>query len=294
MSLVTSAEQARPAGTGAVGAPTLQAIVGFRLVTGDLPRLVRFYCEVLGFAAYADETPIDDAEIRLLGLVGRGRRQALRLGRQFLAIDAFEQPGRPYPADGDAASLWFQHLALVVDDMRAATARLKDVTPISQGGPQQLPVSAGGVAAFKFRDPDRHPLELLQFPAANTPSAWRSRRKLAGQISLGIDHSAISVADADASADFYRHLGLRIGDRTLNQGPAQQRLDGLDDVEVAVVALDPPEAPPHLELLGYHTPKGQAGPPLRANDVAATRILWRGRKPMLIADPDGHLQQVRV
>lgn len=278
-----------------MSAQTLQAITGFSLVTANLPRLVRFYREVLGFAAHGEEKPIDAAEMALLGLSGRGRRQVLSLGRQILSIDAFERPGRPYPADSDAASPWFQHLALVVDDMDGAYARLRDVHPISQGGPQQLPNYDAGVQALKFRDPDMHPLELLEFAPGKTPESWRNRRGLEGQIGLGVDHSAISVADADRSAEFYRDLGLGVGSRTLNHGPAQERLDGLSNVEVMVVPMEPPEqATPHLELLGYRTPKGRAGPALQANDIAATRIVWRGRNATLIVDPDGHLHEVQT
>ncbi len=277
-----------------MSAETLAAIIGFSLVTADLPRLARFYREVLGFAAHGEEKPIDEAEMALLGLSGRGRRQVLSLGHEILSIDAFEPAGRPYPADSDAGSLWFQHLALVVDDMHDAYARLRDIVAISEGEPQKLPSYDADVQAFKFRDPDLHPLEFLQFAAGKTPAAWRDRRKLEGQIGLGVDHSAVSVADADRSAEFYRLLGLGVGDRALNHGPAQQRLDGLSGVEVMVVPMNPPEeGTPHLELLGYRRPKGRAGPPLRANDVAATRIVWRGRKTMLIVDPDGHLQQVQ-
>ena len=155
-------------------------------------------------------------------------------------------------------------------------------------------MSSGGVQAFKFRDPDGHPLELLQFPTDKTPDAWRHRRRLGGQIGFGIDHSAISVADAEASAAFYRPRGLDTGKRTVNEGPAQQRLDGLAAVEVAVVPMKPQAGTPHLELLGYRTPKGQSGPALQANDVAATRIVWRGNAARLISDPDGHLQQVQT
>jgi catechol 2,3-dioxygenase-like lactoylglutathione lyase family enzyme len=295
VSPATTADSGRPAAHRAISAPAqkLEAIAGFGLVTADLPRLVGFYCAVLGFAAHGDDTPIDVAEIALLGLSGLGRRQVLSLGRQILSIDEFEQPGRSYPTHGDAASLWFQHLALIVPDIHEVYARLRDITPITQGEPQQLPRSDGSVLAFKFRDPDLHPLELLQFPAGKMPESWRGRVTLNGQIGLGIDHSAISVADADASAEFYRSLGLSAGDPTLNQGPAQQRLDGLPDVEVMVVPMNPPEGAPHLELLGYRTPKGEVGLPLKANDVAATRILWRGRKAMVIADPDGHLHEVQ-
>jgi len=272
----------------------LEAVAGFALVTADLARLVQFYRAVLGFAAHEADKPIDHGEMALLGLSGPGRRQVLSLGDQTLWIDQFGQPGRAYPADGDAASPWFQHLALVVDDMHSAYGRLRGITPISQGGPQLLPSASGGVQAFKFRDPDGHPLELLQFPDDKTPDAWRDQRRLSGQIGLGIDHSAISVADAEASATFYEALGLGTGERTLNEGPAQQRLDGLPGVEVAVIPMNLQGGTPHLELLGYRTPQGQAGPALRANDVAATRIVWRGQQARLISDPDGHLQQVQT
>ena len=270
----------------------LAAIAGFRLVTADLPRLSSFYRDVLGFAADGAEEAIGGEEVRLLGLHGSGRRQALRLGSQSVAIEQFDPPGRPYTSDGNAASLNFQHLALVVTDMAQAYQRVREAAAISEGGPQHLPVSSGGVHAYKFRDPDGHPLELLQFPDGSRPQAWRGKSAKDGQIGLGIDHSAISVADADRSAAFYGSLGLRAGERTLNQGPTQQGLDGLRDVRVTVVPLQASEGTPHLELLAYHNPLGAAGPLLHANDVAATRIVWQGRRPALLRDPDGHLQQV--
>ena len=164
--------------------------------------------------------------------------------------------------------------------------------PISEGGPQHLPQPSGGVHAFKFRDPDGHPLELLEFPPASRPAAWRGRSAAAGQIGLGIDHSAISAASADASMSFYRSLGLESGERTLNRGPEQQRLDHLAGVEVSVVPMQPASGTPHLELLCYHVPRGTVGAPLQANDVAATRIVWQGTRAALLRDPDGHIHQV--
>ena len=272
----------------------LLGITGFSIVTADLDRLVRFYREVLGFALQGKEQPIGGAEMARLGLSGSGRRQVLTLGQQALSIDQFEHPGRAYPGQSNAASLWFQHLALVVTDMAEAYGQLRGGTTITLDGPQRLPASSGGVQAFKFRDPDGHPLEFLEFPANNTPEVWRNRRPLGGQIGLGIDHSAISVADADASVGFYRALGLRIGDRTVNQGPEQERLDDLREVVVEVVPMMPHQARPHLELLGYKTPAGRVGAALQANDVAATRIVWQGRTTGLVRDPDGHLQQIET
>lgn len=272
----------------------LAAIVGFRLVTADLPRLLGFYRDVLGFVTDGSEQAIGDEEIRLLGLHGSGRRQALRLGGQSVAIEQFDPPGRPYPGDGNAASLSFQHLALVVADIVLAYQRVRGAAAISEGGPQHLPASSGGVHAYKFRDPDGHPLELLQFPDGSRPPAWQGKSANAGQIGLGIDHSAISVANVDTTVAFYQSLGLQAGERTLNQGPRQQCLDDLRDVRVTVAPMQAPEGTPHLELLGYHNSLGAAGPALQANDVAATRIVWRGTRAGLLHDPDGHLQQIAM
>lgn len=274
------------------GRQRLRGIEGFRLVTSDLSRLVAFYRDVLGFAVHGEVKLIAREEMDLLGLQGGGRRQGLSIGSQIVAIDEFEIEGRSYPPDCNAASLWFQHLALVVVDIAEAHVRLRDIAPISIAGPQQLPASSGGVQAFKFRDPDGHPLELLQFPRNHMPATWKDRSPARGQIALGVDHSAISVRDAEASEAFYSALGLTPGKRSVNQGPAQQRLDDLRDVEVSVTPMMPESNAPHLELLGYQTHGPGVARELHPNDVAATRILWLGEGPQLLHDPDGHFHQI--
>lgn len=271
--------------------PALQRIATFHLVTLDLDRLVRFYADVLGFAAEGGSVAIGEEEMALLGLAGSGVRQRLRLGAERIAIETFDVVGRPYPRDGNAASLDFQHLAIPVADIAAAVARLAGATPISPAGPSRLPASSGGVTAFKFRDPDGHPLEFLQFPPGGSPR-WTGAAPPDPGIGLGIDHSAISVSDAAASIGFYERLGLRAVAGSRNVGPAQDALDGLANVEVDVRPLEPPSSAPHLELLAYLRPRGAAGPPLRPSDVAATRIGWTGLATALLRDPDGHLQQV--
>ena len=277
-----------------MGAQQLKSIQGFRLVTADLGRLTRFYQDVLGFAVETAAQPIAAAEMELLGLAGEGKRQILSIGGQSVALDEFEAAGRPYPGDSDAASLWFQHLALVVVDIAEAHARLRDATPISLGGPQHLPPESGGVHAFKFRDPDGHPLELLQFPPAGLPTTWQHRGALPTQIALGIDHSAISVWNADVSIGFYTALGLKPGKGTHNKGRAQERLDGLRNAEVGVTPMAPGIVPPHLELLAYEVAPTLAVTLLQPNDVAATRVVWRGSSAALLRDPDGHLHQVEA
>ena len=93
----------------------------------------------------------------------------------------------------------FQHFAIVARDMRAAFERLRNFagwTRISRGGPRRLPASSGGVTAFKFRDPEGHPIELLHFPSR--PGALPT-----------IDHTAISVYDAEKSIVFTSDLASR-------------------------------------------------------------------------------------
>ncbi len=260
--------------------PRLTAIAGFRLVTADLPRLCRFYHDVLGFTFEGQEQPISGEEMRLLGLSGSGRRRSLSFGQQRLAIDQFDNPGRPYPVETNVSSLSFQHLALVIPDMAEAYQKLRDATAISVGGPQHLPASSGGVFAYKFRDPDCHPLKLLQFRARACP------------IGPGIDHAAISVADTKASRLFYEELGLRLGNHTINHGADQARLDNLEGVVVVVVPMLPAVASPHLTLLGYRVTHRDSAPMLRPNDIAATRIVWHGVRTALLRDPDGHLQHI--
>jgi catechol 2,3-dioxygenase-like lactoylglutathione lyase family enzyme len=270
----------------------LRAITGFHLVTQNLPRLVAFYRDVLGFAVMGPARPIEAPEMALLAVPGAAMRQTLSIGEQRVLIEQFDVAGRPYPAQSDVVSLWFQHLALVVPDIASAHARLRNATPISRHGPQHLPPASGGAKAFKFRDPDGHPLELLEFPAHQRPAGWQARAALPGQIVLGIDHTAISIGDLAASLRFYERLGLTAEPATLNHGVAQQNLDDLRDVRVSVAPMRPYIATPHLELLGYLLPRGDPGPAPRANDVAATRIGWHGPRPELLADPDGHFQQV--
>ncbi len=261
------------------------AITGFRLVTTDPDRLAVFY-RALGFDV-GESTAIPTAEMNLLGLSGAGSRLAMSLGGNRVDLDTFERPGRPYPENSTACDLVFQHLALVTDDSGAAWRRARDAgaTPISRERPVTLPKSAGGVTAVKFRDPEGHPLEFLQFPQGANP-AWK------GTGIVGIDHSAISVSDIAVSRGFYAGHGLAKGAATLNRGLAQDALDGLDGVAVDVVPMNPSQKTPHVELLGYRHPVGRAPGRLAPNDIAATRIVWHSDTEALIHDPDGHLHQL--
>jgi catechol 2,3-dioxygenase-like lactoylglutathione lyase family enzyme len=260
----------------------LFAIDAFRLTSAEPERLAHFY-RGLGFAIGARQT-IPDDEIALLGLTGSGTRLPLRLGEQRVDLDCFDQRGCAYPSTATSADLCFQHFALVTDNASTlwSLARMLGAAPISTNGPVTLPASAGGVTAVKFRDPEGHPLEALQFPS-DRGDHWQ------GNGLLGIDHSAINVSDVGTSSRFYEALGLSVQTPTQNQGSTQEALDGLSPVVVDVVPIMPRRQTPHLELLAYRSPAGRPAGVMKPNDVAATRIVWRADCDAFICDPDNHL-----
>jgi catechol 2,3-dioxygenase-like lactoylglutathione lyase family enzyme len=242
--------------------------------TANLARATAFYRDALGFRI--EETNAKPPAWTLLpGLCDTAPRCALlSLGAQVLALTEFPAAA-PYPTVSASNDLCFQHCAIVVDDMDAARERVMryDATPITREGPQTLPPSTGSVTAFKFRDPDGHPLELIAFPAGTGDPAWQSVR--APGPTLGIDHSAISVGDVERSVLFYELLGLHVAAHGVNQGIEQQRLDDLADVEVDVIAMQPTARTPHLELLGYRHPRGRADASIHLADTAADRLVWQ-------------------
>ena len=197
----------------------------------------------------------------------------MRLGSQIVRLIRAEPPGRPYPPDVAGWNTLFQHIAIVVTDMAQAYAHLSAIpgwTPISTSGPQILPATSGGVSAFKFRDPEGHPLELIAFPPGAVPPRWQTT---APELFLGIDHSAISVSNTATSIAFYESLGLHRSGGSLNVGDEQAKLDGVPDAVVEVTALKPAQPTPHVELLCYRGHFVRRTTPHDPNDIAATRLV---------------------
>lgn len=283
----------------ASGSPQLGRLLRCILISRDAGRLATFYEDALGCRRLALAHRAGAAFTAAMGVAGGALSITLELGSQRIELLQFAHPGQPYPAGALASDLLFQHGAVVVRDMDDALRRLSVVggwTAISEHGPQRLPASSGGVTAFKFRDPEGHPLELLAFPAAGLPAHWR--RAPGADPCLGIDHSAISVSDGARSVAFYQALGLRVAGASTNAGAEQARLDGLAEPHVEVTALVAEQATPHLELLCYRRMHRSAHAVVRNNDIAATRLLWQARSMpgthactsdlQALADPDGH------
>lgn len=274
--------------------PVATGIARISRVVTDLGRAEAFYCEGLGFRPVPDAPRGPDLPA-LLGLPGTTVTQrVLRLGAEDVALVCFDPPGPAYPAGSRSNDLWFQHLAVVVGDLATAFRQLSALRPaaISTNGPERLPPRNGGVSAFKFRDPDGHPLELIHFPPGQGRAVWQAARH-GGQAGpfLGIDHSALSVSGTAHSLRFYRRLGFRPASRSWNRGPAQAGLDGLPGARLRVTGLRlPGSSGPGLELLAYHPP----GRPMPAHRADAAWVDWVTllcpglSSPQLVQDPDGH------
>ena len=298
-----------------------ESIVSINRVVSNLGRAEAFYRAALGFKAVSTG-PVDPELLEALGVTERAAGEIrMRLGQEDIVLVQFESPGRDYPTGSRSNDLWFQHLAVVVSDMDQAYARLRSSPgwqPISTDGPETLPASSGSVRAFKFRDPDGHPLELLWLPRGHGRALWHERARWApsDEPFLGIDHSALAVSSTRRSLAFYHSLGLQIAARSVNLGAAQSRLDGLNAAHVRVTGLRPASTEgPGLELLAYKPPGRARSPSSGATDLStdwttlagvmagsaeegaaagAARAAEHGRGPALLkkatalTDPDGH------
>lgn len=276
-------------------------IARFSLTSADVQTLGGFYQQAFGFRCVATRRHTDAGFKRVMDVASNATSLALMLGQETVELLEFDSPGHAYPTSATSADLDFQHLALVVANMETAYRRLLEVpgwTPISTRGPQVLPERSGGVTAFKFRDPEGHPLELLAFPKQSAPVQWRAAAH--DDLFLGIDHSAISVSDSARSLAFYDGLGLRSATHSVNVGLEQQFLDALVRPEVNVTALSLRDGGPHLELLCYLNATRAAAMVLRNNDVAATRTVFELAPERAasagfencLRDPDGHHVQI--
>ncbi len=258
--------------------------IGF--TSADAEASAAFFVEVLGFQRCGQARIVDGGPYSaLVGLPGaRLKRLRLAIGSELLeltevlALGPGARPGRPIPADSRSNDRWFQHSCLVVNDMAAALALLQPafdagrISPISTA-PQRLPdwnTSAAGIEAYKFRDPEGHPLELLQFPPDKGEERWHEQAP--GPL-LGLDHSAIGIADTAASACFYRELlGLAAGGDGVNSGPEQDGLDGLAATRVRITSHRCPSGA-GVECLDYREPGG--GRPMPADQGPQDLAHWQ-------------------
>ena len=252
--------------------PLVTAIDSVNMTVSDMDRALDFYSRVLSFQKIGDTEVAGEAYENLEGVFGvRMRIVRMQLGDEFIELTEYLAPkGRPIPTGARSNDRSFQHIAIIVSDMDKAYTRLRqNKIEHASSGPQRLPdwnQNAAGIKAFYFKDPDGHPLEILQFPPDKGADKWR---RASDKLFLGIDHTAIVVGDTDASLRFYRDvLGMRIAGESENYGTEQEHLNNVFGAHLRITALRAATGP-GVELLEYLSPRDGSPFPAdeRANDV---------------------------
>ena len=309
--------------------PLVQGVDAIGITVSDMDRAVDFYSKALTFEKVSDTEVAGENYEHLEGVFGlRMRVVRMRLGDEFIELTEYLAPkGRPLPVDSRSNDRWFQHIAIIVSDMGQAYAQLRQAkVEHASSGPQRLPdwnKNAAGISAFYFKDPDEHPVEVLQFPPDKGAEKWHRQN---GKLFLGIDHTAIVVWDTDASLKFYRDLlGMRVAGESENYGTEQEHLNNVFGAHLRITALRA-NSGPGIELLEYLAPRDGRPFPTdeHANDIAHrhTILLTSGadaaahqlqvskvnfvssgvvanqneqlgfRKAFLARDPDGHAIEI--
>jgi catechol 2,3-dioxygenase-like lactoylglutathione lyase family enzyme len=299
------------------------------ITVSDMDRAVDFYSKVLTFEKVSDTEVAGESYEHLEGVFGlRIRVVRMRLGDEFIELTEYLAPkGRPIPIDSRSNDRWFQHIAIIVSDMdKAYTWLRQNKVEHASSGPQRLPdwnKNAAGISAFYFKDPDDHPVEVLQFPPDKGLQKWRRPTE---KLFLGIDHTAIVVWDTDSSIKFYRDLlGMNVAGESENYGTEQEHLNNVFGAHLRITALRGTSGP-GIELLEYLAPRDGRPFPSdeRASDVVhrQTVLLTRAAesvaqqlrtnsvtfvssgvvanqteqlgfsKAFLVRDPDGHVVEI--
>ena len=244
----------------------VQAVQSIGLTVSDANRAADFFTSAFDYTVVSDTVIGDEEASYLYGVPNaQVRIVSLELGQETIRLMQFlNGTGKPVPTDSKSNDLWFQHFAIIVSDMDKAYERLQkfSFTPISPE-PQTLP---NEIKAFKFRDADGHPLELLQFPPGLGPDYWQSKAALF----LGMDHSAIAIDSTETSLALYRDvLGLTHQGSSTNIGIKQETMDNLFSAKVIVTSLTPAKGRLGVEFLDYLTPPGARPFPIdqQTNDL---------------------------
>ena len=272
-------------------------VASVTITVDDVEQSIDFYTTILGCAKISDREISGQDIDQLYGLNNVHLRLAtLQLGEQTIELTEFITPkGRPIPPNLRSLDRAFQHIAIVVSDMEKAYQQLEHyegpygILSKTSSSPQTLPQwnrVAGGVQAFYFKDPDGHNLELIHFPEGKGKKEWHQSTS---SLFLGIDHTAIVIANTIASRAFYCDLlGLTLQQESRNLGLEQERLSDVEKARVYVSSLSASSGL-GVELLEYVEPHG--GYPIPIDTCA--NDLWFWQTTIVVEDLVAQVQRLQ-
>ena len=99
--------------------PVVRAVGAIGVTVSDLDRAIEFYSTVLSFEKVSDVEVAGEAYEHLQGVFGlRMRVVRMRLGDEVIELTQYLAPqGRPIPVESRSNDRWFQHIAVIVNDM---------------------------------------------------------------------------------------------------------------------------------------------------------------------------------
>lgn len=305
-----------------------QQVLNPVVTVSDLDKVLPFYTKILPFELVGIRTVNHNTLAKVFNITNpltTARIATLKLGDESFELMDFIEPenGAKIPSDSRSNDLWFQHIAIVVNDMDAAYKILRDnQVPHVSSSPQTLPnyiTAAAGIKAFYFQDPDGHNLEIIYFPKDKGNPKWQ---KPTPKVFLGIDHTAIGSDLTATSLAFYKNiLGLKIAGASENYGSEQEHLNQVFGAHLQITGLTTGQGI-GVELLDYIAPLGGRQFPstakandllhwhtiIQVNDLAAlyerlidngyaivsqgivplSNLGMKATKGLVVKDPDGH------
>jgi catechol 2,3-dioxygenase-like lactoylglutathione lyase family enzyme len=267
---------------------------GVTITVSDLEASKTFFTELLDFEVMEEQKVKGETLNQLYGLQGNPvdlKLISLGIGKERIRlIQFYTRTGRSIPFDSRSNDLWFQHIAIVVNDMEEAYKKLwdnqvKHVSTAPQTLPDYIPAAAG-ISAFYFRDTDEHNLELIYFPEGKGNPRWQEG---SGESPfLGIDHTAIGVSNSETSRTFYEAIGLEVAGQSHNYGTEQEHLNQVFGANLLISGLKAKEGM-GVEFLSYIAPPGGRPYP----EDSKVTDLWHWHTTIEVADLDKVFQTLQ-
>ena len=202
----------------------------------------------------------------------------MRLGAQDIVLVRFAGPGRPDPPDSRSDDLWFQHLAIVVDDIEPPTpacARI-GMAPDQRGWPAIAAAVEWRRAGVQVPRSGRPPARADLVPARPGPRCLAPGRVVAAGPFLGIDHSALSVASTRAAWAFIARWACGSAADRSTAAPPRRGWTACPMRGCGSPACARPPPPDLGWTLGYDPPGRPAGM-TRPTDLATDWVTLAGQ-----------------